>query len=217
MGVEPKDVIHLFGNVWITDTVISTWIMMAIIIGAVLVLRKRQPVALEMLIDFLTDTIADVMGPELAPRYLPFLGALAIFIGVANVIGVIPGITSPTRDISTPLALSLVVFFAVHFYGIQAKGVGQYLKDLASPLYLSILTLPLEIIGQLSRTLSLTLRLFGNIISGELVVAVIFSLVPLVVPLPMVGLSMFTGLLQAYIFTVLATVYISAGVETKES
>ncbi|MBN1486983.1 MAG: F0F1 ATP synthase subunit A [Anaerolineae bacterium] len=217
MGVEPKDVIHLFGNVWITDTVISTWIMMAIIIGAVLVLRKRQPVALEMLIDFLTDTIADVMGPELAPRYLPFLGALAIFIGVANVIGVIPGIASPTRDISTPLALSLVVFFAVHFYGIQAKGVGQYLKDLASPLYLSILTLPLEIIGQLSRTLSLTLRLFGNIISGELVVAVIFSLVPLVVPLPMVGLSMFTGLLQAYIFTVLATVYISAGVETKES
>jgi F-type H+-transporting ATPase subunit a len=129
----------------------------------------------------------------------------------------VPGIISPTRDISTPLALAITVFFAVHYFGIKAKGLLQYLKDLASPLYLLPLMLPLELIGQFSRTLSLTLRLFGNIISGELVVAVIFSLVPLFVQLPLVGLSLFTGLLQAYIFTVLATVYIGAGVEASES
>ena len=216
MGVGPVNVIHLFGDVWITNTVTSTWVMMALIVAAAIVLGKRQPVALEMVVDFLMDTIGDVMG-ENAAVYLPFLGSLAIFLAVANTVGVVPGIISPTRDISTPLALAITVFFAVHYFGIKAKGLLQYLKDLASPLYLLPLMLPLELIGQFSRTLSLTLRLFGNIISGELVVAVIFSLVPLFVQLPLVGLSLFTGLLQAYIFTVLATVYIGAGVEASES
>ncbi len=216
IDVTPQNIIHLFGDVWITDTVTSTWAMMALIIGIAVVLRRAQPVALEMLLEFLTDMISDVMG-DAALHYLPFLGTLAIFIAVANIIGVIPFLISPTRDISTPLALALVVFFAVHYYGIRAKGWLQYLKDLASPLYLLPLMLPLEIIGQLSRTLSLTLRLFGNIISGELVIAVIFALIPLFVELPLVGLNMFTGLLQAYIFAVLATVYISAGVEVSES
>ncbi len=216
MGLEPRNMIHLFGNVWITNTVTSTWAMMAMIVAAAYVLRKKQPVALEMLVDFLNDMVADVMGAEAAPLYLPFLGTLAIFIAVADNLSIIPGLVSPTRDISTPLALAIVVFFAVHYYGIRAKGLIRYLIDLASPIYLIVLTLPLEIIGQLSRTLSLTLRLFGNILSGEMIVAVIFSLLPLFVQLPLVGLSMFTGLLQAYIFTSLATVYISTGVETND-
>lgn len=216
MGVEPVNVLRLFGDFWITDTVISTWIMMAIILGAMLLLKKYQPMALELLLDFFTDMVADVMGRDLALAYVPFLGALAIFIAVANIIGVVPGIVSPTRDISTPLALALVVFFAVHYYGIREKGVVRYVLDTFSPLYLIILTLPLEIIGQLSRTLSLTLRLFGNVISGELVVAVIASLVPFIAPLPLIGLGMFTGLLQAYIFAILATVYISSGVKPVE-
>ena len=216
MGLEPRNMIHLFGNVWITNTVTSTWAMMAMIVAAAYVLRKKQPVALEMLVDFLNDMVADVMGAEAAPLYLPFLGTLAIFIAVPDNSSIIPGLISPTRDISTPLALAIVVFFAVHYYGIRAKGLIRYLIDLASPIYLIVLTLPLEIIGQLSRTLSLTLRLFGNILSGEMIVAVIFSLLPLFVQLPLVGLSMFTGLLQAYIFTSLATVYISTGVETND-
>jgi len=216
MDVRPQNVLHLFGDVWITDTVISTWVMMALVVLVVVVLRKRQPAALEMLIDFLLDIVASVMGNEVAKTYLPFLGTLAIFIGVANSVGIVPMLVSPTRDISTPLALALVVFFAVHYYGIRAKGVLGYLKDLASPLYLAPLTLPLELIGQLSRTLSLTLRLFGNIISAELVVAVIFSLIPWLVELPMVALSLFTGLLQAYIFTSLATVYIDSAVKASE-
>jgi F-type H+-transporting ATPase subunit a len=103
--------------------------------------------------------------------------------------------------------LALVVFFSVHYFGICAKGLWGYLKDLASPIF----TLPLEMISQLSRTMSLTLRLFGNIISAELLVAVLFALVPLFVPLPLVGFSMLTGVLQAYIFTALAAVYIAAG------
>jgi F-type H+-transporting ATPase subunit a len=209
--IFPHDLFPIFG-IQIRDTVVSTWVMIAIIMAVVVVVRRRWPTALEMLIDFLTDTISDVMGRPADP-YLPFLGALALFIAVANVIGVVPFITSPTRDINTPLALALTVFFSVHYFGIRSKGAKNYFKDLASPIFM----LPLEIIGQLSRTLSLTLRLFGNMISTELVVAVMFALVPLFVPLPLIGFSMFTGMLQAYIFTVLAAVYIGAGLEADQN
>ena len=206
----PRVVVTLFG-LPIRDTVISTWIMIGLVVGAAVVIQRRQPVALELLIDFLSDTISEVMGRNALP-FLPLLGTLAIFIAVANTIGIIPFLESPTKDINTPLALALVVFFSVHYFGIRQKGLRGYLKGLASPIFI----LPLEIIGQLSRTMSLTLRLFGNIISTELIVIVIFALAPLFVPLPLIGLSLFTGLLQAYIFTVLAAVYIGAGLEVSE-
>jgi F-type H+-transporting ATPase subunit a len=195
----------------VRNTVVSTWVMVVIVVGLAIVVGRRRPTALEVLVDFLNDTISDMMGRPAEP-YLPFLGALAIFIAVANVIGVVPFVVSPARDVNTPLALALIVFFSVHYFGIRAKGVFGYLKSLASPIFI----LPLEIVGQLSRTLSLTVRLFGNIISTELIVAVIFMLVPLIVPLPLIVFSMFTGLLQAYIFTALAAVYIGAGLEASE-
>jgi F-type H+-transporting ATPase subunit a len=205
----PQVAFTIFG-VPVRDTVISTWIMIALIVAAIMAAR-RWPTILEMLVDSLSGIISDVMGRPAEP-YLPFLGALAIFIAFSNIIGVVPFVVTPTRDINTPLALALTVFFSVHYFGIRAKGAVGYLKGLASPIFM----LPLEVISQLSRTLSLTLRLFGNIISTELIVAVIFALVPLLVPLPLVGFSMFTGLLQAYIFTALATVYIGAALEAGE-
>jgi len=205
----PQVAFTIFG-VPVRDTVISTWIMIGLIVAAI-VAARRWPAVLDMLVDFLSSIISDVMGRPAEP-YLPFLGALAIFIAFSNIIGVVPFVVTPTRDINTPLALALAVFFSVHYFGIRAKGAVGYLKGLASPIFM----LPLEAISQLSRTLSLTLRLFGNIISTELIVAVIFALVPLLVPLPLVGFSMFTGLLQAYIFTALATVYIGAALEAGE-
>lgn len=206
-GVFPEVAFTLFG-IPIRDTVVSTWMMMAIILVCAVFINRKQPVILEMLVDFLADTFTTVMGVSSAP-YLPLLGSLAIFIAFANIIGIVPGIISPTKDINTPLALAVVVFFSVHYFGISQKGLWGYIKDLASPIFL----LPLELVGQLSRTLSLTLRLFGNVISGEMIVAIIFALIPLFLPLPMVGLGIFTGLLQAYIFTVLASTYIGAAVE----
>ena len=184
---------------------------MVLVVALAILARRHWPTALEKVVVFLNDSVSDIMGRPAEP-FLPFLGALAIFIAVANIIGVVPVLVSPTRDVNTPLALALVVFFSVHYFGMRAKGVLGYLKDLASPIFM----LPLEIVGQLSRTLSLTLRLFGNIISTDLIVAVIFALVPLFAPLPMIGLSMFTGLLQAYIFTALAAVFIGAGLEASE-
>jgi len=195
----------------VRDTVVSTWIMMIIIVGAAAMVGRRWPAALEMLVDFLVDTISSVMGRPAEP-YLPFLGTLTLFIAVANVISVVPLVVSPTRDINTPAALALVVFFSVYYFGIRAKGLWGYFKGIASPIFM----LPMELISHVSRALSLTLRLFGNIISTELIVAVVFALVPLIVPLPLVAFSMFTGVLQAYIFTVLAAVYIGAGLEASE-
>ncbi len=209
-GFFPQNVFPILG-IGVRDTVISTWIMMAIVVGAVAVVGRRWPEALEMLIDFLNDTISSAMGRPAGP-YLPFLGTLTIFIAVANVIGIIPLVVSPTRDINTPIALSLIVFFSVYYFGIRAKGLWGYFKDLASPAFM----LPMELISHVSRTLSLTLRLFGNIISTELIVAVVFMLIPLGVPLLLVAFSMLTGILQAYIYTVLAAVYIGAGLEASE-
>ncbi len=206
-SVFPKVVFTLLG-LEIRDTVVSTWAMMAIITLVAIVLGRHRPTALEMLVDFLNDLVSDVMRRPAAP-FLPLLSSLAIFIAVANIIGVIPFLVSPTHDINTPLALALVVFVSVHYFGVRAKGLWGYIKDLASPIYL----LPLEIIGQISRTLSLTLRLFGNILSGDLIVAILFALVPLFVPLPLIGFSIFVGILQAYIFTALASVYVAAAVE----
>jgi F-type H+-transporting ATPase subunit a len=205
-------VVFRIGSVSIYDTVSSTWVMMAIIALVAWLLGRRRPVALEMLVEFLAGIVSDMMGRPAAP-YLSLLGTLCIFIAVANMIGVVPMMSTPTKDINTPIALALVVFFSVHYFGIHELGLRGYIKQLASPVFM----LPLEAISQVSRTLSLSLRLFGNIISGEMIVGVIFSLVPLIAPLPLQIFTMFTGLLQAYIFTVLATVYVGAAVETNRN
>jgi F-type H+-transporting ATPase subunit a len=209
--IFPKVVFTVFG-VPIRDTVVGTWAMMALLMVLAVVINRRKPTALEMLVDFLNDLISGIIGRPAVP-YLALLGSLAIFIATANVIGLVPFLISPTRDLNTPLALALVVFFSVHYFGIRSKGLFGYLKGLASPVFL----LPLEIISQLTRTLSLTLRLFGNIFSAELILAIIIALAPLFLPLPLAGLGIFTGLLQAYIFTALAAVYIGAGIEAVET
>ena len=143
---------------------------------------------------------------------MPILGTLAVFLIFSNLFGLVPGMVSPTANINTTFALALIVFFAVHVYGIAEKGLWGYIKDFANPIFM----FPLEIISHISRTLSLSIRLFGNILSTDLIVAIIFSLVPLFLPLPMATLSIITGLLQAYIFTILASLYIASAVEVQE-
>jgi F-type H+-transporting ATPase subunit a len=203
--VFPKVVFTLFDVIPVRDTVISTWVMMALILGVVYILRRSMPEALVMFIDFVSDTISDVLGRP-AESFLPFLGAIILYLLVANNLALLPFLSTPTKDINTPLAMALTVFFAVHYFGIRDKGLWGYLKGLATPIFM----LPLELIGQLSRTMSLTLRLFGNVLSGEFIVAVIFSLVKPIAPLPMMALGTVSGVLQAYIFTILASSYIAS-------
>ena len=203
--VIPKVVFEL-GGIPVRDTVIYTWIMIALIAGVVLFLRKKAPVVFEILIDFTADLASGfIKGP--VDTYVPFLGALMVFIAVANLIGIVPLMATPTRDINTPLALALTVLMAVFAFGIRVRGPLGFLKKFASPM------VALDLIGYVSRTMSLTLRLFGNILGGEIVVAVLFSLVPVGVPLIMVALSSITGILQAYVFTVLTASYISQMVQ----
>lgn len=211
-AIAPQVVFYLFG-LPITDTVISTWVMMVIIITAAYLIRKFQPTAGEMIVEMINNIVKSVMPEDTnVSKYLTILGTLAIFLVLANIFSIFPLMVSPTANLNTTIALAVVVFFAVHFYGIREKGLWQYLKDFANPIFI----LPLEIVSQFSRTLSLAIRLFGNILSTDLIVAIVFSLIPFLVPLPLAALSMLTGVLQAYIFLVLASLYIASAIEVEE-
>jgi len=193
----------------IRDTVIFTWVAMALLIGLAYLLRQKAPELVEMLIDFLRSQIGDVMRGVEADPYIPFLGAMFLFLAVVNNLGVIPGLRTPTMDINSTVAMAVVVLFAVHVFAIRAKGLRGYLKEMATPLVI------LDIISDLSRTLALSLRLFGNILAGEILVAVMYRLLPQGGPLPMVALGLVTSLIQAYIFMVLTTSAIGTAVAPK--
>ncbi len=209
MDVISHPVIFTLLGMPIRDTVVMTWIAMALMVVLVLIIKKTIPSLLETLLDFITSMVGDVLDVDNLTPYLPLLGSLFIFIAFSNLLSVIPGLRSPTADINTTFSLALVVFFAVHFYGIRQKGLLKYLLTFSDPIFL----FPIELLGHLSRTLSLTLRLFGNIMSGDLIVAIVVSLVPLIIPVPFILLGMVTGILQAFIMTTLATLYIASAVE----
>ena len=211
-AITPQVVFYLFG-LPITDTVVSSWVMMALIILVAFLIRKFKPTAGEMIVEMINNIVSSVM-PENAKvsNYLPILGTLAIFLIFANVFSIFPLMVSPTANLNTTIALAVVVFFAVHYYGVREKGLWGYIKDFANPIFI----LPLEIVSQFSRTLSLAIRLFGNILSTDLIVAIVFSLIPFIVPLPLAALGMLTGVLQAYIFLVLASLYIASAIEVEE-
>lgn len=208
--VFPRVIFYIAG-VPVRNTVVSTWVTMVVIILAAWVAQRRAPALVEALIDFLRTTIGDVMQGIDPDPYLPFLGSLVVFLLLANNIGVVPFVETPTKDINAPVALAVIVLVAVHFFSITQKGFIGYLKGLMTPMIV------LDLIGDLSRTLSMSLRLFGNIIATEIIVAVIYRLVKPVAPLTMVGLGMITGVLQAYLFMVLATSAIAAAVRPRDS
>jgi F-type H+-transporting ATPase subunit a len=205
------EVLFQLGPVAVRDTVMHTWIMLILMAACALLARSRRPALLDLLVEFLMDALEDVIGRPAAP-FLPLLGGLAIFIVGSSLVGILPFLEAPTRDVNTPLALALTVFFSVHYFGIRDKGFKGYLRDMAQPL----IVLPLELISQVTRTLSLTLRLFGNVVSIEMAVAIVFALAPLFVPLPLLAFSLVSGLVQAYVFTALAAVYIAAALDTAQ-
>jgi len=212
-AVIPQVVFYLLG-LPITNTVVSTWIMMILIIILVILLKKFKPDLAEMIVEFIENVISSVMPDNINPaKYLTVLGTMAVFLVLANILSIFPLLVSPTANLNTTIALALVIFFAVHFYGIREKGVIGYLKDFAKPIFI----LPLEIVSHISRTLSLSVRLFGNILSTDLIVAIVFALIPFIVPLPIAALGMLTGVLQAYIFVVLSSLYIGSAIVIEEN
>jgi F-type H+-transporting ATPase subunit a len=206
------------GPVEVTSTVLYSLIASALLIAFALAVRvglqaRRQSgwqVAAEFVVEHLEGVMRDLFGSDPRP-YTPLVVTLALFIAVCNLLGLVPGMRSPTADFSTTAALAVLVFFAVPFYGIRARGIRDYLGHYLEP---TPLLLPLEIITEFSRTLALAVRLFGNIASEELIIAVLLSIAGLLVPVPIMMLAVLTGLVQAYIFAVLTVVYLSAAVRS---
>ena len=160
----------------------------------------------------MSSQVEDIMQRK-STIYLPFIGTLFLFIAVSNLLSIVPGYRSPTGSLSTTAALAVCVFFAVPFFGIRARGVRDYLKQYSQP---SIMMLPFNLIGELSRTLALAVRLFGNIMSGEMIVAILLVIAPLFFPVIMQLMGLLVGVIQAYIFAILAAVYIASAVSRSE-
>lgn len=206
------------GPLVVNATLVVTWALMALLVGASAVigrrLRREPPLrpgqhVLEVLYTFVRDHVRDIARQEPEP-YLPFVGTLFVFILAANVVGAIPGVPSPTASIATTAALALAVFLAVPAYGIRRLGVRAYLGGYLRP---SPLMLPFNVIGELSRTLALAVRLFGNLLSTSVIVAILLTVAPFLFPAVMNAFGLLIGVIQAYIFTVLAIVYIASGSE----
>jgi F-type H+-transporting ATPase subunit a len=203
------------GPVPITEPVAVTWgLIAALALGAFLTSRalklapSRTQAVLEAVVGALEAQIRDTMRVAPAP-YLPLLGTIFVFIFVANWSSLVPGVDPPTAHIETDAALALIVFLAVIYFGVRARGVAGYLKTFAEPTFVMI---PLNIIETFTRIFSLIVRLFGNIMSGVFIVGIILSLAGLLVPIPLMALDLLIGAIQAYIFTVLAMVFIGAAV-----
>ena len=204
------------GPVPITQPVVTTWgVMVALSLGAFALTRFTRDLAsticvtLEYLVDAMMAHIKETMNVDDPAPYLPLLGTLFIFLLTANLSGLLPGIEAPTGNLETAGALAMIVFFSVHYFGIKAKGVQGYLLRFVRPTWVM---LPLNLISEVTRTLSLGVRLFGNVMSGAFIVAIAISLAGLFVPVPLMALEAITSVIQAYIFTVLAAVYIGGGV-----
>jgi F-type H+-transporting ATPase subunit a len=213
-GLSPPPVFHL-GPVEVTRTVLDSVIASGVLVALawlvrVGLVRRRSgwPVVAELLVEHFEDLMRDMFGSDPRP-YTPLVVTLALFIGLSNLLGLVPGLRAPTADFSTAAALAVVVFLAVPFFGVKARGLTGYLRHYLEP---SPLLLPFEIITEFSRTLALAVRLFGNIMSEELVIAVLLSLAGLLVPVPIMLLAVLTSVVQAYIFAVLTVVYLSAAV-----
>lgn len=203
------------GPVPLTQPVLVTWAIMAALgllfffaTRRLSVKPSRMQAALEILVEAIDGQIRDTMQVDPRP-YRPLIGTLFLYVLVANWSSLVPGIEPPTAHIETDAALALIVLVATIGYGIGARGVVGYLKTFAEPSWVMI---PLNIIEQITRTFSLIVRLFGNIMSGVFVIGIVLSLAGLLVPIPLMALDLLTGAVQAYIFAVLATVFIGAAV-----
>jgi F-type H+-transporting ATPase subunit a len=215
-----QQILWQHGFVKVNGTLLTTWITMGVMsIAAKLTTRRlasstdqvsRWQASLEIIVTGIADQIMQV-GIVQPRKYVPFLGTLFLFVAVANLGALIPGFDPPTGSLSTTAALALCVFIAVPLFGIREQGVFAYLKTYAEP---TVLMLPFNIIGELSRTLALAVRLFGNMMSGTLIVAILLTVTPFLFPIVMTAIGLLTGMVQAYIFSILAAVYIAAATDT---
>lgn len=213
------EILFRIGPVAVSDVVVTTWAIVAALgIASWLATRRlqvhpgRTQVVLEAIVTGISAQIRDAIRSDPQP-FLPLIGTLFLFLVVANLCGELPGVKAPTARLETSAALASIVFVSVHVYGIRARGVRGYFAHYLRP---NPLMLPLNVLAEITRTFSLMVRLFGNIMSHELVISIVLALAGLLVPVPLMALGVLIGIVQAYIFAVLATVFIGAAVGSVE-
>jgi F-type H+-transporting ATPase subunit a len=202
-------------------TIAFTWVLMIVLAGGSRIVtrklstgleRSRWQNFLEIVVTGIENQIEEV-GLSRPERYIGFLGTLFVFVAAASLSTVIPGYEPPTASLSTTAALALCVFVAVPYFGIEEQGVRDYLKSYMKPTFLM---LPFNIISEFSRTLALAVRLFGNMMSGAMIIAILLTITPFIFPIVMTLLGLLTGMVQAYIFSILAAVYIAAATRVRK-
>ncbi len=216
MGISPDSIVYWeWGFVKLSATLVFTWIVMSILVLVSWLTTRNLSVEpnisrwqnlLETIVSFIRNQIQEVthQSPD---EYLGFIGTLFLFVSLANLLAFVPGYQPPTGSLYTTAALAMCVFFAVPFFGIKKRGLKNYLKHYIQPV---VFMLPFNIIGEFSRTLAMAIRLFGNMMSGTMIVAILLTITPLIIPIVMQLLGLLIGQIQAYIFGVLATVYIAS-------
>ena len=221
MRLSPDEIIFWqYGFLTLNATIVFTWgLMLVLAVGARLITRRlstdhtrsRWQNLLEIVVTAIAQQIEDV-GLRPPEKYLGFLGTLFLFVAAASLCTVIPGYEPPTGSLSTTAALALCVLVAVPVFGIREQGVGGYLKSYVEPTFIM---LPFNIISEVSRTLALAVRLFGNMMSGAMIIAILLTITPFIFPIVMTALGLLTGMVQAYIFSILAAVYIASATRTR--
>jgi F-type H+-transporting ATPase subunit a len=223
MHLSPDEIIFWqHGFLKLNATIVFTWgLMLVLAVGSKLITRKlssnlarsRWQNLLEIVVT-LTEKQIEEVGLSHPKKYLPFLGTLFLFVALAAVCTVFPGYEPPTGSLSTTAALALCVFVAVPLFGILERGWGGYLQSYVQPTFIM---LPFNIISELSRTLALAVRLFGNMMSGTMIIGILLTITPFIFPIVMTALGLLTGMVQAYIFFILATVYIAAATSERKT
>lgn len=222
MNLSPDEIVFWqHGFLKINATIVFTWgLMFVLAVGSKIVTRNlstdlersRWQNLLEIIVTMTEKQIEEV-GLGHPRKYLPFLGTLFMFVALAALFTVFPGYKPPTGSLSTTAALALCVFVAVPLFGILEQGWGRYLKSYVRPTFIM---LPFNIISELSRTLALAVRLFGNMMSGAMIIGILLTVTPFIFPVLMTALGLLTGMVQAYIFFILATVYLAAATSVRE-
>jgi len=222
MDISPDSaILWQSGPFLLNATILYTWLVMAVLtVGSWLVTRRlssedypgRGQNVLETVVETVQNQIREISQDD-SYRYLPFVGTLFLFIVVSNVLAVVPGFKPPTGSLSTTAALALCVFVAVPVFGVGRQGPRSYLRQYLKP---SPIMLPFNVVGELSRTLALAVRLYGNMMSGTMIAAILLGVLPLVFPVVMQLLGLLTGVIQAYIFAVLAMVYIASAAKRQQ-
>jgi F-type H+-transporting ATPase subunit a len=221
MGEDSLSILPLFelGPLQLTSTVITTWVVMAAIgLLAWLTTRRLQTIPdrpqamVEAIVLIIEESIRDI-APQHVDEILPFIGSLWIFLILANLVGLIPGMHSPTRDLSATAAIAFLVFLSVHWYGIRIQGLKNYLLHYLKP---SPILLPFNLISEVTRTIALAVRLFGNIMSLEMIALLVLLVAGFLVPVPILMLHIVEALVQAYIFGMLALIYVAGGLQSQQ-